>query len=66
MVFLWEETDSSIAAKRGYRLDDRGSIPDRSKTFSFLSSVQTASGPHAASYPKSTRGYFSGSKAAWS
>jgi hypothetical protein len=44
-------------------LDDRGSIPGRSKIF-LLHRVQTCSGAHPASYPRGTEGSFLGGLAA--
>jgi hypothetical protein len=51
----------------GYGLDDRGSrvwFPAGTGIFLFTTASRTALGPHPASYPMSTRGYFPGGKAA--
>jgi hypothetical protein len=43
--------DSSVNIKTGYGLEGRGSIPDRSKIFSIIHSVQTGTVAHPACYP---------------
>jgi hypothetical protein len=48
----------------GYGLDGQGSISGRSKNFSLLHRVQTASGAHPASYLINTRDCFIDDKAA--
>jgi hypothetical protein len=52
---------SSGSIVSDYRLDDRGSIPDRG--FSSSPRVQTGSGAHPASYPMGTGDPFPGGKA---
>jgi hypothetical protein len=54
---------SSVSIVSDYRLDDRGSIPDRGGEFSFSPCVQTGSGAYPASYPMGTGGPFPGGKA---
>jgi hypothetical protein len=45
---------SSLSAVSVYRLNDRGSIPDRGKGFSSSLCVQSSSEPYPASYPMGT------------
>jgi hypothetical protein len=45
-----------------YGLDDRGSIPDRQRIFSFSLCVRTGSGAHPASCTMGTVGPFPGGK----
>jgi hypothetical protein len=52
----------SVGITTGYGLDGWGSIPERSKIFSLLHSVQTGSGGLPASYPMGTGYSFSGGK----
>jgi hypothetical protein len=56
----------SVGIALGYGLNDRGSrvqFPAGVGNFSLHHRVQNGSGAHPASYPMSTRGSFSGSKA---
>jgi hypothetical protein len=52
----WRSWGSSVNIMSDYGLDDRGSIPGRSKGFSFRLCVQTSSEAHPVSYPMGTRG----------
>jgi hypothetical protein len=59
--------DSSVGIALGYGLDDRGSrvpFPAGAGNFSLHHRVQNGSGAHPASYPMSTKGSFTGGKAA--
>jgi hypothetical protein len=59
--------DSLVGIALGYGLDDRGSrvrFPEGDRNFSLHHRVQNGSGAHPASYPRGTRGSFSGGKAA--
>jgi hypothetical protein len=59
--------DSSVGIALGYGLDDRGSrfrFPAGVGNLSLHRRVQNGSGAHPASYPKGTREYFTGGKAA--
>jgi hypothetical protein len=57
-----KEPVSSVGIARGYGLDDRGSIPGRSNTFSSLCIVQAGSGTHPDSYPMGTGNFLTGVK----
>jgi hypothetical protein len=54
---------SSVSIMCDYRLDGRGSIPDRSTGFSSNLCVQTGSGAHPASNTMGTGGSFPAGKA---
>jgi hypothetical protein len=56
--------DSSDGITIVYRLDVRGSIPDRDRRFSLLHSFQTGSEAHPASSPIGTGGSFPRGKSA--
>jgi hypothetical protein len=59
--------DSSVGIALGYGLDGRGSrvrFPVGAGNVSLHHRVQNGSGAHPASYPRGTRGSFSGGKAA--
>jgi hypothetical protein len=63
-VYLFRDGSAGIAL--GYGLDDRRStirFPAGAGNF-FQCRIQNGSGAHPVSYPRSTRGSFSGSKAA--
>jgi hypothetical protein len=55
---------SSVGMVTGYRLDDRGSIPDSGKDLSLCHHVQAGFTVHPASYTMVTGDYFPGGKAA--
>jgi hypothetical protein len=42
--------DIFVGIAKGYGLNDRGSIPGKSKRFSLLQGFLTSSGPHPATY----------------
>jgi hypothetical protein len=52
-----------IAREGCYRLEGRGSIPDRGKKYVLLHGVQTGSGAHPAFTPVASGGCFLGGKA---
>jgi hypothetical protein len=58
----WE---SSISIAMGYGLDSWDSIPSKGKRLLCTHRFQTGSGAFPVSYLSSTRGSFTGDKAAW-
>jgi hypothetical protein len=69
--FRHQRRDRAVVITTGYGIHDWGirvRFPGEARYFSLFSSVQTGSGAHPVSYPISTRGSFSGDKAAgtWS
>jgi hypothetical protein len=64
MIHISWSWGTSVSIVTDYRLDDRGSIPDRGKKdFSSSLCVQTSSEAHPASYPIGIGCLFPGGKA---
>jgi hypothetical protein len=64
---IYYSRGSSVGIALGYGLDDWGSrirFPAGTRNFSLHHRVQNGSGAHPASYPRGTRGSFSGGKGA--
>jgi hypothetical protein len=64
IIIIIINRDSSVDIATGYILGGRGSISGKGRDFSLFRSVQTRSGAHPTSCPRSTGEYFPGGKAA--